>query len=237
MVVMNRNYSRYLVIIALLSGLIVGMLQYQLVVPAAGNQLLPYYYGTRGKNQVALTFNVDWGQEFIPSLLQIMKGENVKATFFVTGDWSSKFPDLLKIMADDGHEIGNHGYSHRHPVHLNNQQLAELINKNEDLIFNITGKRTALFAPPYGEVDDRIARVADNLGYKTIMWSADTIDWQRPSPQIIVQRAVNKVDDGGIILMHPTRPTVQALPEIINKLQNRGFEIVTVSRLIGDENR
>ena len=112
------------------------------------------------------------------------------------------------------------------------EKIKELIKKNEDLIFKITGYRTNLFAPPYGEVDERITAVASRLGYKTIMWSADTIDWQRPSPDIIVSRAVNKVEDGGIILMHPTEPSTTALPRIISRIEERGFNFVTVSSLL-----
>jgi peptidoglycan/xylan/chitin deacetylase (PgdA/CDA1 family) len=107
-----------------------------------------------------------------------------------------------------------------------------LILKNEDSIENIISKKTNLFAPPYGEVNQRISEIAASIGYKTIMWSADTVDWQRPSPEIIEQRAVNKASDGGIILMHPTKPSLQALSNIIDSLENKGYHFVTVSKLL-----
>ena len=175
---------------------------------------------------------MDWGEEFIPGMLKIMEERQVRATFFVTGQWAQKNKELLKLMADKGHEIGNHGYSHQHPAKLSRDGLVELIKKNEEVIYQITGQRNNLFAPPYGEVDDRLSSIVNSIGYKTIMWSADTIDWQRPAPEIIVQRAVNKIDDGGIILMHPTEPSLAVLDNIIDILKQRGYKFVTVSQLI-----
>lgn len=224
----------YLVFVSLLLGLIVAFVNFQPVVPVHSEPETPYYSGIRGKNQVSITFNVDWGQKYIPDLLQIMEKREIKATFFVTGNWGRQYPDLLRQITDNGHELGNHGYSHKQPSTLAREDLKKLITQNEELIYRITGNRTNLFAPPFGEVDERITAVAAETGHKTIMWSADTIDWQKPPPEIIVQRAVNKIEDGGIILMHPTSPTVEALPEIIKRIEARGFEFVTVSRLISN---
>lgn len=228
--------KKYIVVIAFFVGVLMGMMQNQLTVPTISSPDTPYYHGLKGNNQVSLAINVDWGEEYIGPMLEVFKEKDIKVTFFVTGNWVRKFPDLLKEMFDAGHEIGNHGYTHAHPKQLSEADLIALIKKNEELIYNIIGKKTNLFAPPYGEVDGRICRIAHNIGYKTIMWSADTIDWQRPAPQIIVQRAVNKVSDGGIILMHPTKVTLEALPEIISRLENRGFKLVSISQLLGIEN-
>lgn len=223
---------KYVILLCFFLGLIVGMAANELVVPVNTAPERPYYHGVRGRNQIALTINVDWGEEFIPGMLKIMEERDVRATFFVTGQWAMKNKEMLKLMADKGHEIGNHGYSHQHPVKLSRDGLIELIKKNEEVIYQITKQRTRLFAPPYGEVDERIAGIVSSIGYKTIMWSADTIDWQRPAPEIIVQRAVNKIDDGGIILMHPTEPSLAALDDIIDILTKRGYRFVTVSELI-----
>lgn len=223
---------KYVILLCFFLGLIVGMAANELVVPVNTAPERPYYHGVRGRNQIALTINVDWGEEFIPGMLKIMEERDVRATFFVTGQWAKKNKEMLKLMADKGHEIGNHGYSHQHPAKLSRDGLIELIKKNEEVIYQITKQRTRLFAPPYGEVDERIAGIVSSIGYKTIMWSADTIDWQRPAPEIIVQRAVNKIDDGGIILMHPTEPSLAALDDIIDILTKRGYRFVTVSELI-----
>lgn len=224
--------KKYLIIICFFLGIIAGMTKNELVMPTFSNPNNAYYHGIRGRNQISLTINVDWGEEYIPAMLRIMEEESIKATFFVTGYWAEKNEDVLRKISEMGHEIGNHGYSHQHPFQLSNAQLIELIKKNEEVIFQICGKRTTLFSPPYGEVDERISNVAMSIGYNTIMWSADTIDWQRPSPEIITQRAVNKIDDGGIILMHPTESSVKALDDIIRVLKGRGYDFAIISELI-----
>lgn len=208
------------------------MAENELIIPVNTANNSPYYHGVRGRNQISLTINVDWGEEYIPGFLKVFEEKGVKVTFFVTGYWAEKNRELLKLMAEKGHEIGNHGFRHAHLKSLSNNELIELIKKNEELIFQITGQRTALFAPPYGEVDSRISSIAGSIGYSTIMWSADTVDWQRPAKELIVQRAVNKIDDGGIILMHPTEPSLQALEDIIDILTKKGYKFVKVSELI-----
>ncbi|MFW5998383.1 MAG: polysaccharide deacetylase family protein [Bacillota bacterium] len=221
----------YIILLALLVGLLGGIIQYDLTVPVFGENGV-YYHGVRGQNQIALMINVDWGEKYIPDILKILEENEVNATFFVTGTWAQKHPDLLREMSEKGHEIGNHGYSHKHIKNLSNQQIINLIKKNEQIINEITGQKTQLFTPPYGELDNRISSIVQSINYKTVMWTADTIDWQRPSPQIIIQRAVNKIEDGGILLMHPTHPSLKALPQILNKLKNRGFEFKKISPLI-----
>ncbi|MFW6023030.1 MAG: polysaccharide deacetylase family protein [Halanaerobiaceae bacterium] len=223
---------KYIFVICFFIGIIAGMSQNQLDLPTFSNPNNAYYHGVRGSNNISLTINVDWGEEYLPGMLNILEENNVRATFFVTGNWANKNPEILKKIVKLGHEIGNHGYSHKHPKQLSDDGLVDLIKKNEELIFKITGEKTDLFAPPYGEVDERISNIARKIGYNTIMWSADTIDWQRPTPEIIIQRAVNKIDDGGIILMHPTEPSLAALDDIIKTLQGREYKFVKVSELI-----
>ncbi len=191
-----------------------------------------YYEGPKDKAQMALTINVAWGEEYLPAILDTLDKYDVKATFFFIGRWVEKFPDKVKEIQEKGHELGNHGYRHFHPKKLSKEQLIELIKENEKAIKDITGYQTNLFAPPYGEVDERIAQVAGEIGYKTIMWTADTIDWQRPKAEVIIERVLAKDTNGGIVLMHPTKPTAIALAEIIEKLQDKGYELITVSQLL-----
>ncbi|WP_051412071.1 polysaccharide deacetylase family protein [Halonatronum saccharophilum] len=200
--------------------------------PVFQDQNKAYYQGPTDKAQMSLAINVAWGEEYLPSMLDTLDEHNVKATFFFIGRWVEKFPDMIKEIQDKGHEIGNHGYRHLHPKQLSKEGVVDMIKKNEELIEDVTGYKTNLFAPPYGEVDDRIVEIANELGYKTIMWTVDTIDWQRPAPQVIVNRIVPKAKNGGIVLMHPTEPTAQALPEMIKGLSEKGYNLVTISQLL-----
>lgn len=196
------------------------------------DEINPYYHGPETKEEMALTINVAWGQKHLPKILEVLEQKDVKATFFFLGKWVKKFPDLTARIADKGHEVGNHGYQHSHPNNLSTEQLTELIKRNEKLLQEITGEQTELFAPPYGEYNKQVVKVADELGYKTIMWTADTIDWKRPKPEVIIHRVMRKAGNGGIVLMHPTEPTAKALPEMIDKLRAEGYRLVTVSKLL-----
>ena len=110
----------------------------------------PIYEGKKDKKVMAFTCNVAWGNEYIPLLLEIFNNKNVKATFFVEGRWAENFPDLLKLIYSKGHEIGNHGYSHAHHAQLSYEENLNEIKKAETAIQKIIGKKTTLFAPPYG---------------------------------------------------------------------------------------
>lgn len=194
--------------------------------------LAPIYQGNDERREMALTVNVYWGEEFLPQMLQTMKENNVKVTFFIGGQWAEKYPDLLKKIAAEGHEIGSHGYSHPHPDQLSKDGNLREIKKSAQIIDKIIGKPITLFAPPYGERGDAVLAACEQSGYKFILWSLDTIDWQRPAPETIVQRVTSKAHNGAIVLMHPTAPTVKALPEIITTLKQEGYKLVTVSEMI-----
>lgn len=200
------------------------------------SMLKPVYKVHSTEPSVALVFNVAWGEEWIPSLLSALKQAGAKSTFFITGTWAKKFPDLLGSVLADGHEIANHGWDHPHLFGLSDSSIERLIHENEVLIRQLTGVRTTLFAPPYGEVDQRITSIAARLGYTTVMWTVDTIDWKHPLPGVIVERALAKLAAGNIVLMHPTEPTATALPTILSRLRENGYTAVTVSRLFESAN-
>jgi len=193
------------------------------------------YQGNTGKKLVALTVNVDWGEEFIPEMLETLKKHDSQATFFVTGIWAEKNPDLLKQMYDAGHSIQNHGYKHLHFNSISAEEVANQIKKAEEAIYKITGERSTFFAPPYGEHNQQVINVTEKLNYHLIMWSVDTIDWRRPNPDTIVKRVINKVHNDAIVLMHPTEPTVKALPQLLSSLSDQGYKMVSIKDIIDDK--
>ncbi|NPV25979.1 MAG: polysaccharide deacetylase family protein [Firmicutes bacterium] len=191
----------------------------------------PIRRGNTGQRVVALTCNVDWGEEYLPALLEILASQQVKVTFFISGRWAERNPELTKQIAAGGHEIGNHGYSHPHPNNLSREQLIREIQRTHDTLTRITGQPVKLFAPPYGECSPKVVNTTASLGYRVVLWSLDTIDWQKPVPSVIVQRVVPRIHNDAIILMHPTFPTVKALPQIIDQLRKQGYEFKTVSEI------
>ncbi len=196
---------------------------------AALNAPIPIYKGNTGKQQVALACNIFWGEEYLPAMLDAFDRAGVKATFFIGGSWAKRHPELVKELATRGHELGNHSYSHPHPNSLSKQQNQEQILLTEQLVADLTGVKTTLYAPPFGEFNATVLSAAAELGYTTILWSIDTIDWKRPPAENILARVMGKLHNGAIILMHPTEPTSQALPELLFRIQGRGYEIKTVS--------
>jgi peptidoglycan/xylan/chitin deacetylase (PgdA/CDA1 family) len=181
---------------------------------------------------VAFAVNVAWGDEFIEPMLALFRNSGARVSFFIVGTWAKQRPDLVRRMAEDGHEIANHGFEHVHVQDAHQDAIKKLIEDNRRLLYSITGCETRVFSPPYGEVNPNIVRAAAEAGHFTSMWDIDTIDWQRPSPQVITSRIFSKVRPGSIILMHPTEPTVQALLDILARLTSEGYRVVTVSELI-----
>ncbi|MGI6435437.1 MAG: polysaccharide deacetylase family protein [Syntrophomonadaceae bacterium] len=190
------------------------------------------YQGSTGEKAVAITVNVDWGGEYIPAMLEAFQKYNARVTFFVTGKWAENNPELMKAMSAANHSIQNHGYQHVHFNQLSAAQIEEQIKQAEDVIFAATGKKSRYFAPPYGEKNSPLVATVNRIGYQYIMWSVDTIDWQKPAPQIITQRVMKKVHNDAIILMHPTEPTVKALPEILAGLSAQGYKMLGIDELL-----
>ncbi|WP_243113695.1 polysaccharide deacetylase family protein [Desulfofundulus salinus] len=192
----------------------------------------PIYQGSSREKEIALTVNVFWGEEYLPQMLDILEKEKVQATFFIGGQWAEQFPGLTRKIHQKGHEIGSHGYAHPHPDQLSVSGNLQDIRRAEEVLVKITGERPKLFAPPYGEHGPAVLQAAWEAGYRTILWSVDTVDWQRPEPQVISSRVLEKAHNGAIVLMHPTAPTVEALPVIIKELKARGYRLITVSHLL-----
>ena len=192
----------------------------------------PIFHGNITEPKVAFACNVFWGEEFLPEMLKTFDDNNIKITFFIGGSWGKRFPNVVTELSTRGHELGNHTYSHPHPNTLSKDKNKEQILRAEELISQLTQMKTILYAPPYGEYNDTVLSAAAELGYTTIMWSIDTIDWQRPPTEVIINRVMKKIDNGAIILIHPTENTAKSLPELIRQIKSKGYTISTVSDII-----
>lgn len=223
------NKKLFIIIGVIILIVIIGsILSSKLFIPT----FKPIYEAETGRNEISLTCNVVWGTEYVPKLLDILKNENVKMTFYIGGKWAEDNPDLLNKIFLEGHEIGNHGYDHKKHSQLNDQENKKEIINAEKAIEKIVGVKTTLFAPPYGDINDKTTEIAEELGYKVVMWNIDTIDWRDQDPQIIYNRVFKNKLEGGIVLMHPTEGTVKALPSIIKDIKDKNIEIITISDLI-----
>ena len=195
----------------------------------------PYYHGPQNSNQIALLCNVYMGSEYVEQLLAIAQTHQVPITFFVGGVWAKDNAALLQRIVQDGHEIGNHGTRHLLQSKLSAEQNRKEILECRQIVQNACGYEMRLFQPPSGDFSDTTLKVAFDLGYTNILWSADTIDWRDQDVEVITNRVLNKIAGGGFILTHPTQATVQAYPILIEKLRAMGYEFSTVGNIIGVE--
>ena len=192
----------------------------------------PIYLGNTLDKALALMINVDWGEDIIPKMLTILEEKDVKATFFITGRFANRFPQLVQNIAAKGHEIGNHGYSHPHADKISLEMNQKEITDTQKVFESLNISNQKLFAPPYGEHKPHVVQAADLLGYKTIMWTIDTIDWKDPSPEVIYQKIVSLADNGVMILMHPKECTLKSLPSVLDTLRKEDYSFKTVSEII-----
>ena len=190
------------------------------------------FAGDKNSKNISLMVNVYWGDEHLKSMLDTFKKHGIKTTFFVGGSWVKKSEELAKRLVIEGHEIASHGYSHKEHAKLDYQGNVSEIKKCDDIVKVVLNKDMSLFAPPGGSYNKHTTTAASNLGYHTIMWTRDTIDWRDKDASLIFTRAVTNMQGGDLILMHPTECTLKALNNILSFYNNQGYKLTTVSQNI-----
>ncbi|NWQ44199.1 polysaccharide deacetylase family protein [Bacillus sp. EB106-08-02-XG196] len=195
----------------------------------------PIYRGHPDKPMVSFIINVAWGNEYLPEMLASLKKHQVKASFFLEGRWVKNNPELAKMIVSAGHEVGNHSYTHPDMKRISAAQTREQLVKTNEVIEASTGKKSIWFAPPSGSYRDETVTIAAELKMKTVMWTVDTIDWQKPSPDQLINRVTSKISNGSMVLMHPTESTAKSLDTLITLIEEKGLKIGTVSDLMSEE--
>jgi peptidoglycan/xylan/chitin deacetylase (PgdA/CDA1 family) len=187
------------------------------------------------KKVIALTFDDGPWPNTTAKVLDILKKNRIKSTFFVVGQNVKNYPDLTKQIVADGHIIANHTWHHWYHQ-MNAQAAAYEVANTGDIIYQTTGVRTSLFRPPGGIMNNGVAAYAKNNKYAVIMWSADSMDYSRPAVPRLMNNIFREAKPGGIVLMHDgggdRSHTVKALPEIISRFRKQGYEFVTVPELL-----
>ena len=208
-----------------------------LEVSSSTNENLPIYNVQTEENAVSLTMNCAWNADDIDSILDTLNKCNVKITFFIVGDWADKYPEAVKKISENGHEIGNHSNTHPHVNKLNIDKNCEEITKCSEKLKNITGKEVNLYRCPYGEYNNTVINAANSLNYYSIQWSLDTLDYTGLTGNEMWNRLDEKLKKGDIILMHNgTKHTADSLELLIKNIQSKGLEIKKVSDILYKEN-
>lgn len=195
--------------------------------------------GVRGYSEIAITFDAGAEADCFDDLITALQNAHVRSTFFITGTWAQKNRQCAEAITKHGHEVGNHTWNHLNLTQQPDQIVREEITRAETILTQVSGQDPKpLWRAPYGARDARVLRIANNLGYRSIYWTIDSLDGIEPvkTPEFLINRITGKTDaelDGAIILMHVgEKSTASALPAIIANLQARGFRLVTISKLL-----
>lgn len=200
-------------------------------------KMIPIYCVDTDEKKIAISFDAAWGSDKTEDILKILKEHNVKTTFFLVAFWVDKYPDMVKRIDEEGHEIGNHSANHPNMSQLSEEKIREELTITSRKIEAITGKKVNLFRPPFGDYNNRVIRVSKELGYYVIQWDVDSLDYKDYGANAIVDRVISKVKNGSIVLFHNNAIFIrEALPIILDKLQEMGYEIVPISELIYKDN-
>jgi Predicted xylanase/chitin deacetylase len=183
---------------------------------------------------IAMTFDDGPSATLTPKLLDLLAAHHIKATFFVIGENVSEHPEIVARAAREGHEIGNHSWSHPNFGKMSDESVRRQLQQTDDAIKSATGKRPTLLRPPYGSITAREKRwIHDEFGYQIILWDVDPYDWKRPGPAVVRARILKETRPGSIVLSHDIHPgTIEAMPSTFDELEAKGFKFVTVSELI-----
>ena len=190
--------------------------------------------GLSNQPYIAMTYDDGPHPKNTPRLLDILRQRNIKATFYVIGRNVEMYPHITRRIVAEGHEIGNHTYTHRNLKTLSDAQVRTEMNRTRSAIIKATGVQPRTMRPPYGALYERQRHfIKKEYGYPTIMWAVDPRDWQRPGPSVVTNRILSQTSNGAIVLAHDLHaPTIDAMPGTLDGLLAKGFRFVTVSQLL-----
>jgi peptidoglycan/xylan/chitin deacetylase (PgdA/CDA1 family) len=189
--------------------------------------------------KVSLIVNVGAGHDPGLAMLDTLVEKHYRTSFFVLGWWAERFPEILKRISDDGHEVASHGHSEFDLTKVSDAAVRNDLNRADEVISAVTGRTTRpLWSPSAGYRDARVRRIAAELGYRPILWSLDSLDWQyEATAESVYTRVMQRVDNGFIVVLHfdsptTTRSTAVALPRLIDDIRAAGYQLVNITELI-----
>jgi len=199
-----------------------------------------------GKKKIVLTFDDGPSQDWTPKILDELKKENIKATFFMIGHHVQKYPNIARRVANEGHAIGNHGYAHSVMLYYTSAEIEEEIKYTEHVIHKYPGKTTKYFRPPKAWLRWKIKNKIVSMGYQTILWSLNSKDWVSFNHKSIVRYLARNVKNGDILLFHDSgnvssteggnrRQTVKSISLLARTMREKGFEFVTIEEILNGE--
>jgi polysaccharide deacetylase family sporulation protein PdaB len=196
---------------------------------------MPVFYVETDRKAMALTFDISWGDKTPEKVLDVLSQHNQKATFFLSGPWANHYKSIVSRIVQDGHEIASHGQEHVNLSQESKEQIKKNIQSAHDILINLTDTEPRYFRPPNGDYDDLVVLTARELGYETVIWAVDSLDWKNPGASYIVERVSKLSFPGAILLFHASdsaKQTHEALPMVLENLKAAGYEIMTLGELM-----
>jgi polysaccharide deacetylase family sporulation protein PdaB len=236
-IINGKRFKQYLIIVV--SAFFAAAIVY-----VEGNQLSVFFnekdpsalYKVETKEKkVSLSFDISWGDEKVHDVLKVLKSQNLKTTFFVSGEWAERHPDIVDKIIKDGHELGSLGYRYKSYTDLEDNQIRRDITMAKQVIEGLTNEETVWLRPPNGKINKRVLEIATKNQQTVILWSNNPKDYQNPGVDEIVKNVMENVDQGDIILLHASdrvKHTIDALPAVIKGLKSKGYELVNVTELV-----
>lgn len=194
----------------------------------------PVYYIRTRVPAMALTFDVSWGDRVLPQVLDILRTHRQQATFFLSSPWALRHPALVHRIVADGHEVASHGEAHVNLGYRSPHEVAENIRAAHHALQQLTGQRLRFFRPPNGHFSPTSVAVARSLGYETVIWSIDSLDWLNPGVSRMIHRVRRQAFPGAILLFHASdsaRQTPAALPGVLQAVRQEGYRLTTLGQL------
>jgi len=237
MLIINKKIAISVLVIVVVAVSLLMSINIGIIEVGAKARDIPIYSVENEDNKVAITFDCAWGAKDIPVILNVLKEKEVKATFFLVGEWVKRNPEETKMIAEQGHDVANHSENHFKMSTLNMDKIKKEITDCSKTIEDATGFPTNLFRAPYGDYNNNVISAARQIDHYTIQWSLDSLDWKPGiSQETIIERVLN-VQSGDILLFHnDTSHTNKILGNVIDIIKEKGLIPVPVSQLIIKEN-
>lgn len=198
---------------------------------------MPIFYVKKKAPDICLTFDISWGEKTLPLVLKVLEQYQAPATFFLSGPWAVSHSECVKMIAEQGHEIASHGDRHLNLSQYPKEIVKENIYKAHQDLLSVVDRVAPFFRPPNGDYDDLVIDTARELGFETVIWSVDSLDWKNPGPGYMIDRVLKRSFPGAIILCHASDSSHEidlALPGIITGLRKKGYRLVTLSQLVAE---
>ncbi|WP_313756660.1 polysaccharide deacetylase family protein [Tissierella sp.] len=234
-----NNLINITIIIIILTSIIICNMYPKAIYTFSNNPAAIVSKGSKEEKILALSFDDGPHPKYTLEILDILKQYNVKATFFVLGKHAESYPDIINRQVSEGHEIGNHSYSHINMKKVSDKIIKEEFEKTQEIIYSISNIKPKVFRPPYGNYNDDVIKIVSSDNLSVVLWTfyQDSKDWSNPGVDVIVNTTLSKVQNGDIILLHDyvykkESHTVEALKIILPKLIDEGYRFVTISELI-----